>query len=84
MAKMLGRTITEASRRGSIQGIIPTLNCLAITHNQFMDDIILVGEVGVIKAKHFKGIIKDYEKASRYKVKYDKTRIYFLNTPINR
>lgn len=84
MVETLRRSITEAEHRGRIQGIMPTPNFLAFTHNQFINDIILAREVKIMEAKNFKGIQEDYEKAFGKKVNYEKTIIYFLNTPVDR
>lgn len=58
MIETLGRSIIESNCRGRIQGIMLAPNFLVVTHNQFVDDI-LIGEVEIMEAKNFKCILED-------------------------
>jgi len=67
-----------------IQGIKSAPNCHNLTHHRFVDDTILVGKAGLIEAKEFKNILDSYDKASNQKINYEKTNIFFFNTPVDR
>lgn len=64
MAKVLGRNLKQAHQDGIIMGSKPTKESREITHHQFIDDTILVGQAQEKEAKAFKKILQSYEKAS--------------------
>lgn len=44
MAKALGRMIKKFWEDQEIKGIVPTTNCIAMIHHQFVDDTIFIGK----------------------------------------
>lgn len=65
-----------------IQGITVDNNIDNTTHQQFVDDTILLGVNSREEAKKIEIIINNYTKASGQKINPEKSKIFFLNTPI--
>ena len=54
------------------------------THQQFVDDTIMGGESLVKEAKSVKNILNTYSRASGQLINWDKSYVFFFNTPIKR
>lgn len=81
MEEALGRTLSKIKKLGDIKGIRPANNYPSFTHHQFVDDTILIGKANIEEDRIMKFILDKYEKASSQKINYNKTNIYFSNTP---
>lgn len=80
LAKCLGRNIKKLIDQRSIIGLRPSSSLLIYSHQQFVDDTILMGRSTVTEAKTFKRILNLYESASRQVINRAKSSIFFLNT----
>jgi len=81
MAEGLGRyikaTITDGSLKGlPLHNIQPTLN-----HSQFFDETLLLNSPTVREANKLNSILSDFTEASSMSLNYDKSKLYFFNTP---
>ena len=52
------------------------------THEQFVDDTMLMGHPSVQKDRAFKTILTTFAKASGLAVNSEKSQIFFFNTPL--
>lgn len=63
-AEGLGRVIKREQREKRIKGLEPWGNNLAITHQQFVDDIMLFGEVSIKEVRNIKRVLEIFMEAS--------------------
>ena len=80
MVEAFGRAITKAYKNKEIKGVTATRNMPNITHQQYVDDMILPGESSQKEEINYKSIIDGYMKASRKKVNEAKFEKFFINT----
>lgn len=79
LAKCLGRLIHDKSS-GFFKGIKPSSSSLVFTHQQFVDDTILRGEVSVKEARNVKDILNTYSNATGQLINWSKSSVFFVNT----
>ena len=77
----LGHMISQARLQGSLRGL-KIHNHSPITHQQFMDNNLLMGHPCVQESKTFKRIISTFSKASSMTINQEKLEIFFFNTPL--
>lgn len=83
MVEGLGRTIQKSQELSNLEGIKITSNVDLVTHQQFADDTLLLGNSSLSEAQKFKTILEWYERASGQEVYKAKTKVFFLNTKAN-
>lgn len=79
-AEGLGRIIRRELREKRIKGLKPWGNNLAITHQQFVDDIMLFGEVTIKEVRMIKKVLDIFMKASGMEVNKEKSCTFIFNT----
>lgn len=84
MADCLERYIGDLVHKGVIKGLQPSSQPLICSHGQFVDDTFFMGKSEVKEARNLKQAINLYSSASGQLVKWNKSVVYFLNTPILR
>eukprot|EP00253_Pinus_taeda_P024711 PITA_24711 len=78
----LGRSIKHAKVTGKINGLQLIENGQALTHQQFVDDIMLQGVPTVKEATAYKQIMNVFTMATGMGVNLSKSKIFFFNTNI--
>jgi len=82
MAEGLGCYISTTILEGSLKGL-PLHNIhQAPSHNQFVDDTLLMNTPTAHEASKLNSILSDFTEASGMLLNLDKSKIYFFNTPI--
>ncbi|XP_057816062.2 uncharacterized protein LOC131029568 [Cryptomeria japonica] len=81
MAESLSRYLQRLVAFGEIKGGRPSSSNLVCSHQQFVDDAILLGSASVQEAKSFKSSLQLYIQASDQIVNWNKMSIFFINTP---
>jgi len=81
MAEGLGRTIRAFHQNQAIRGIKLFQDLEAQTHQQFVDDTMLMGHASVQEAKAIKAVLHLFSQASGLDINVDKSQIFFFNTP---
>lgn len=84
MDESLGRFIPKQVPEGNLKGLKLSSTCLTCSHQQFVDETILMGSSYVGEARAIKSTLSIYEKASRHVVNRVKSSIFFFNTPKER
>eukprot|EP00253_Pinus_taeda_P036396 PITA_36396 len=79
----LGRYIKKELRERKIKGLRIWGNNLPITHQQFVDDIMLFCAVSLKEVKRIKGILNLFMEASVTQIKKEKSCTFFFNTTGN-
>jgi len=82
-AEGLGRYIKKYLRERKIKGLRIWGNNLPITHQQFVDDIMLFCAVSLREVKRIKKILDLFMEASCTQINKDKSCTFFFNTPGN-
>lgn len=77
MAESLGRFIQKQVVNGSLKGLKPSSIGPICSHQQFVDDIILMGSLSAREARVTKNILSLYERASGQMVNKAKSFIFF-------
>ena len=77
----LGRNIKKELREKRIKGIKLWGNNLPVTHQQFVDDVMLFGEVSVKEVRNFKRILEVFMEASGMEINNEKSCTFIFNTP---
>lgn len=67
---------------GMIIGLCPHEGMHAQTHQQFVDDTMLMGMAYVHEAKAIKHMLEAFKRASGLEVNKDKSQIFYFNTPL--
>eukprot|EP00253_Pinus_taeda_P007421 PITA_07421 len=80
-AEGLGRIIKREIRKKKISGLKPWGNNLAITHQQFVDDIMLFGEVSIREVRAIKEVLEIFMEASGMEINKEKSCTFIFNTP---
>lgn len=84
MDECLGRYINQLTIQGSVHGLIPSSQLNACSHEQFVDDMILMGIATIKEARNQRNTLNIYIKASGQLINWEKSSILFLNTPLER
>lgn len=79
----LGRYIKKEVREKKLKGIQLWGNNLPITHQKFLDDIILFGKASLREARRIKAILDLFMSASGTQINNGKSCTYFFNTAGN-
>ena len=80
MMEGLSRSIKSAIAAGEITSLKPFENFPTSTHQQFMDDTLLLSIPMVKEEKTFKMILEEFREASGAEINHSKSMIYFFNT----
>eukprot|EP00253_Pinus_taeda_P017577 PITA_17577 len=80
-AEGLGRIIKREIRKKKIRGLKPWGNNLAITHQQFVDDIMLFGEVTIKEVRAIKEVLEIFMEALGMEINKEKSCTFIFNTP---
>lgn len=80
MVEDLGRAIRQARTNGELEGIRSMREGEVITHHQFVDDTILIGQAKESEARQFKQILSLYERGSHQRVNLSKIKLFLLNS----
>lgn len=80
-AEGLGRYFKKEMRERRIKGLRLWGNDLPITHQQFVDDIMLFCEVSIREVRNVKRTLKLFMEASGMEVNKDKSCTFIFNTP---
>eukprot|EP00253_Pinus_taeda_P018598 PITA_18598 len=80
-AEGLERIIKREIRKKKISGLKPWGNNLAITHQQFVDDIMLFGEVSIKEVRAIKEVLEIFMEASGMEINKEKSCTFIFNTP---
>jgi hypothetical protein len=81
MAEGLGKCIKDALTDGSLKGLPLHIIQPTLSHSQFVDKNLLLNSATVREANKINSILSDFTKASGMSLNYDKSKIYFFNTP---
>jgi hypothetical protein len=81
MAEVLGKCIKAALTDGSLKGLALHSIQPTISHSEFVDDNLLFNSPTVREANKINSILSDFTESSGMSLNYDKSKIYFLNTP---
>eukprot|EP00253_Pinus_taeda_P009011 PITA_09011 len=76
----LGRFIKKEREANRIKGLKLWGNNLPLTHQQFVDDIMLFGEPTVKEVKHLRRILDLFAEASGLEINRDKSCVFIFNT----
>eukprot|EP00253_Pinus_taeda_P008746 PITA_08746 len=79
-AEGLGRFIKQERAVNRIKGLQIWGNNLPLTHQQFVDDIMLFGEPTVREVQHLRRILNMFTEASGLEINKDKSCIFIFNT----
>lgn len=77
----LGYKIKKDVRDNKIRGIRLWGRNLSITHEQFVDDVMLFGDATLKEVRNFKGILEIFMKASGMEINEDKSCTFIFNSP---
>eukprot|EP00253_Pinus_taeda_P031160 PITA_31160 len=78
-AEGLGRFIKKEREADKIKGLKLWGNNLCLTHQQFVDDIMLFGEPTVKEVKHLRKILDPFVEASGLEINRDKSCVFIFN-----
>eukprot|EP00253_Pinus_taeda_P011623 PITA_11623 len=79
-AEGLGRFIKKEREANRIKGLKLWGNNLPLTHQRFVDDIMLFGEPTVKQVKHLRRILDLFAEASGLEINRDKSCVFIFNT----
>ena len=82
MVEGMSRLIKTQSENGELRGIKIHEGMESQTHQQFMDETMLMGHPSVQEARSFKKCPTLFSKASGLAVKPNKSQIFFMSTDI--
>ena len=71
-------------KNGEYMCLNPSSKALICSHQQFVDDSIVMGEASVRNARDIKMALEDYGKASGQFINWNKSVIYFINVNVSR
>ena len=80
VAKGLGRYFKKELQESKIKGLRLWGNNLPITHQQFVDDIMLFGEATLIEVRNMKRILDLFVEASGMEINKEKSCTFIFNT----
>lgn len=84
LAESMSKLIQKMKVNKIIKGLHPSSANVFCSYQQFVDDTILMGYSSIGEVVAFKGALNSYSLATRQQVNWDKSAIYFMNTPIIR
>jgi len=77
----LGSKLKKELREKKIKGIKLWGNNLTITHQQFVDDVMLFGEASLKEVRSFKRVLEVFTKASGMEINNEKSCTFIFNSP---
>ena len=80
MAEGLGRSISAAKDANSIKCLCGTSDGASHSHQQFVDDTMLMGYPSVQEASSFRTCLDQFGNASGLEVNVQKSQVFFFNT----
>ena len=80
MAEALSRLIVAQVERGEIHGIKAHEGASSQTHQQFVDDTMLMGHPSIQEARSFKKSLDLFVRASGLAFNPNKSEVFFVNT----
>jgi len=80
-AEGLGRYIKAKVYNEQYKGLILWGNDLPLTHQQFVDDVMLYGQTTLKEARKIMEILTEFTSISGTEINKEKSDIYFFNTP---
>ena len=80
MMEGLGRLLKAKSQNHQLKGLSPHPSLEPQTHQQFVDDTMLMGNSSVQEAKTLKTSLNTFLLASGLDINKEKSHIYFFNT----
>lgn len=80
LAEGLGRTLKDKRRTGELKGIDLHNSQTSHTHQQFVDDTMLMGIASVKEARVIKKMLEDFNKANGLDINKGKYQLFFFNT----
>lgn len=80
LAEGLGRTLKARQNQGEIRGIGPHEEMMPQTHQQFVDDTMLMGVASVREAKAIKNTLDTFKQANGLEINKGKSHLFFFNT----
>jgi hypothetical protein len=85
MAEGLGRALKAKRMDGTLKFLCPHEGMNIQTHQQFVDDTMLMGMVSFWEAKAIKHTLEAFKRESGMEVNKDKSQIFYFNTlPVTR
>ncbi|XP_059075419.1 uncharacterized protein LOC131875341 [Cryptomeria japonica] len=84
MAECLGRFIGKLVEKGEFRGLKPSLADQVCSHQQFVDNSIIMGNYFVKDSRSLKKSLDRYGSAIGQLINWSKSFIYFRNTPERR
>lgn len=81
MAEGLGRYLLKLVLEGLFQGLHPSSSNLVCSHQQFVDDTILLGSSTISEVRMLKNALNLYGRASCQLINWRKSSLFFFNTP---
>ena len=83
MAEGLGRSLSQAVQTSQLKGIKVAHQGPTVTHQQFVDDTMLMGTPTVKEARTFNKVLSTFTEASGIKIYLTKSKLFFFNTSIH-
>lgn len=84
MAEVLGRLIRDGKREGVWRGVRVARGIDPISHLQFADDTLLMGESSFQEARVMRETLDLYRRASEQCVNWRKSEVFLFNTLIQK
>lgn len=81
MVEALGKYLLKLVFEGSFQGLKPCSSNLVCSHQQFIDDTILLGSSTIREGRTLKNALNLISKASGQMINWNKSSLLFFNTP---
>lgn len=82
MAEGLGRSLSQAIQKNQLKGIKAAHQGPTVTHQQFVDDTMLMGSPTVKEARTFSKVLRTFTEASGMEINLTKSKLFFFNTSI--
>ena len=80
LAEGLGRSLKAQQRREEVKGLDPNNSQNPQTHQQFVDDTMLMGIAMVKEAREIKKTLEEFKQANGLDINKDKSQLFFFNT----
>ncbi|XP_057850689.1 uncharacterized protein LOC131061171 [Cryptomeria japonica] len=84
MAECLGRLIGNLVENGEFRGLKPSSADQVCSHQQFVDDSIIMGNSSVKDSRSLKKALDRYGSATGQLINWSNSFVYFINTPERR
>lgn len=81
MAEGLGRSLTKAKQQNQLKGIKPVHQGPIVTHQQFVDNTMLIGAPTVQEARTISKVLKTFSEASGMEINLTKSKLFSSTHP---